>query len=179
MTTLDETKRQFEVLMDNLSALVGEADRNEVRRQQLEDFERQVRELETKVLAQEKASKEEREAIVQEKKFLANYRAQLAVKEEKISKIADRLTELQDAEKKNKQDMEQLSAAQKLLDEKLKEAEELNVRKRELDYREELMKKEMLATALKKEALDQKEADLNTEKDRLQHIAEQLEKQSN
>jgi small-conductance mechanosensitive channel len=176
MTTLDETKRLMDTLMDNLSALIGEADRNDVRRQQLEDFERQVRELEARVLKQEKASKDEREAIVQEKKFMANYRTQLAVKEEKISNVNDRLAELVDKEKQIKQDQVQLDEARKLAEEKLHELEELNTRKRELDYREVLMKKEMLATSLKKEAIDEQEQELIIEKKRLQHIAEQLGK---
>lgn len=173
---MDNIRLLFDQLQREIGVMMSMIADNEVKAEQLRDFDFSLRAFEKKLNKTAADQKIERTQLDSEKTFLKDKLIEISEKEVKVAQ----LTELKESIKSLSEELDKKKArldAQEIeIDERLKQAIALDERQVELDHREELLKKEMLLDRERKVLLDQQAIDNQTEANRLQKIAESLQK---
>ena len=176
MTTTD-IRNNFESTFNELQSLINYATKIEEQKKLQEEFDARLRTREKGLEERERQYTASIQSLKQTEDFIEKKTIVLGEKEEVLKKLDERKEQLRIKGEEIVKKVEENKQILKNLEIRLKEADDLKLRTQELDHRETLLQKEVLADRTRKQELDQKEADLKNEEQRLQKLAEHISNQ--
>lgn len=171
---MSELQNKADALIHDIEAALDEATRIEAREKNLAEQEADLHARHKELEQKEITFRAKETRFEEEKAYLIKKNAEVKEKELTLQFIEKEKKALAEREKQAQIDEERIGKEQAILDNKMESVTMLEQRKKELDYRESLLKKESLTTMIKKEMVDKQEDDNTIEARRLQKIAQEL-----
>lgn len=172
---LQDLKNKAESVIVEINAALDDLSRNDERQKQLDELDQRLYQKNIILENKKKEFALKVEDLDKRQAFMDKKDLELTQREKEVEKIKEMRVQLIADQEKLKDDKQLTLKLTAQYEEKLKKTELLDQREKELNHREELLRKESLIDLARKENLDKRQIENEGEAKRLQRIAEKLE----